>query len=149
MAGLQDIAPTVAKRCVTRAVRAPTRAAAAAASQPACPPPTTITSKRLSIVPCIVSRETFCESLPDTEGGEDPVEHLLDVDQPRYLAESAKRKSDIFGAEFHVPRLKGGCAPVERRSGTRQRLPVALPGDHGIADPDGLLGSAADIRQQL
>src|ERR1700735_5501970 len=46
--GLHDIAPMVAKRCVTSAVRAPMRAAAAAASQPACPPPTTMTSKRLS-----------------------------------------------------------------------------------------------------
>ena len=36
----------VANRCVTRAVRAPMRAAAAAASQPAWPPPTTITSYR-------------------------------------------------------------------------------------------------------
>ena len=35
MAGLQDISPMVAKRCVTSAVRAPMRAAAAAASQPA------------------------------------------------------------------------------------------------------------------
>jgi hypothetical protein len=42
---LHDIAPIVATRCVTSAVRAPMRAAAAAASQPACPPPTTITSK--------------------------------------------------------------------------------------------------------
>ena len=45
MAGLQDIAPIVAKDSVTRAVRAPMRADAAAASQPAWPPPTTITSK--------------------------------------------------------------------------------------------------------
>src|ERR1700754_658130 len=45
MAGLQDIAPTVEKRCVTRAVTAPIRADAAAASQPAWPPPMTMTSK--------------------------------------------------------------------------------------------------------
>src|SRR3954452_20823198 len=45
MAGLQDIAPTVEKRCVTRAVAAPIRAAAEAASQPAWPPPITMTSK--------------------------------------------------------------------------------------------------------
>ncbi len=45
MAGLQDIAPTVAKRWVTSAVLAPMRAAAAAASQPAWPPPITMTSK--------------------------------------------------------------------------------------------------------
>lgn len=38
----------VSKRCVTRAVRAPTRAAAAAASHPACPPPITTTSKQKS-----------------------------------------------------------------------------------------------------
>src|SRR6185436_2780803 len=44
MAGLHDISPTVAKACVTSAVRAPMRAAAAAASVPACPPPTTMTS---------------------------------------------------------------------------------------------------------
>src|SRR5438552_4796695 len=44
IAGLQDIAPIVAKRWVTRAALAPMRAAAAAASQPAWPPPTTITS---------------------------------------------------------------------------------------------------------
>ncbi len=47
MAGLQDIAPTVAKECVTSAVRAPMRAEAAAASVPACPPPMTMTSKSL------------------------------------------------------------------------------------------------------
>ena len=35
----------VSKRWVTRAVRAPQRAAAAAASDPACPPPITMTSK--------------------------------------------------------------------------------------------------------
>ena len=45
MAGLQDIAPMVAKRWVTRAVLAPIRAAALAASQPAWPPPMTMTSK--------------------------------------------------------------------------------------------------------
>ncbi len=45
IAGLQDISPMVSNLCVTRAVRAPIRAAAAAASQPACPPPTTTTSK--------------------------------------------------------------------------------------------------------
>src|SRR5665647_1727796 len=44
MAGLQDIAPTVANRWVTSAVRAPIRAAALAASQPAWPPPITTTS---------------------------------------------------------------------------------------------------------
>src|ERR1700756_2271990 len=44
MAGLQDIAPMVAKRWVTRAVFAPIRAAALAASQPAWPPPMTMTS---------------------------------------------------------------------------------------------------------
>src|ERR1700683_627923 len=42
--GLHDMAPMLANRCVTSAVRAPKRAAAAAASQPACPPPTTMTS---------------------------------------------------------------------------------------------------------
>jgi uncharacterized heparinase superfamily protein len=46
MAGLHDMAPTVEKRCVTRAVVAPIRAAAAAASQPAWPPPITMTSKK-------------------------------------------------------------------------------------------------------
>src|SRR4051794_17979487 len=45
MAGLQDMAPTVEKRCVTRAVAAPIRAEAEAASQPAWPPPITMTSK--------------------------------------------------------------------------------------------------------
>src|SRR5262245_31799086 len=49
MAGLQDIAPTVANRWVIKAVRAPLRAAAAAASQPAWPPPITTTSNRLAI----------------------------------------------------------------------------------------------------
>src|SRR5690606_22228093 len=44
MAGLHDIAPIVSRRWVTKAVRAPIRAAAAAASHPACPPPTTMTS---------------------------------------------------------------------------------------------------------
>src|SRR5882724_3181296 len=44
IAGLQDIAPMVAKRCVTSAVVAPVRAAALAASQPAWPPPITMTS---------------------------------------------------------------------------------------------------------
>src|SRR5262245_52366147 len=49
MAGLQDMAPTVANRWVIKAVRAPMRAAAAAASQPAWPPPITTTSNRLAI----------------------------------------------------------------------------------------------------
>ena len=44
MAGLQDISPMVANRCVTSAVRAPIRAATAAASQPAWPPPTMMMS---------------------------------------------------------------------------------------------------------
>src|SRR3984885_8898143 len=44
IAGLQDISPMVAKRWVTRAVRAPQRAAAVAASHPAWPPPMTTTS---------------------------------------------------------------------------------------------------------
>src|SRR5262249_2058989 len=49
IAGLQDIAPTVANLWVTSAVLAPMRAAAAAASQPAWPPPITTTSNRLAI----------------------------------------------------------------------------------------------------
>src|SRR5579862_6933820 len=49
MAGLQDMAPMVPNWCVTRAVRAPMRAAAAAASQPAWPPPITMTSKSVVI----------------------------------------------------------------------------------------------------
>jgi hypothetical protein len=44
---LQDISPILEKLWVTRAVRAPIRAAADAASQPAWPPPITITSKPL------------------------------------------------------------------------------------------------------
>src|SRR5437660_11326175 len=44
------MAPTVANRCVIRAVRAPIREAAAAASQPACPPPITITSKEIMVL---------------------------------------------------------------------------------------------------
>ena len=47
IAGLQDMAPIVAKRWVTSAVLAPMRAAAAAASQPAWPPPMTMTSKEV------------------------------------------------------------------------------------------------------
>ena len=47
MAGLQDIAPMVEKRCVTNAVLAPMRPDAAAASQPAWPPPMTMTSNDL------------------------------------------------------------------------------------------------------
>jgi hypothetical protein len=46
--GLQDSCPILAILCVTISARAPTRAAAAAASQPAWPPPTTMTSHRLS-----------------------------------------------------------------------------------------------------
>src|SRR3982074_3601610 len=49
IAGLQDIAPMVAKRWVTSAVTAPMRAAAAAASHPAWPPPTTSTSNLATI----------------------------------------------------------------------------------------------------
>ncbi|PRD37165.1 UNVERIFIED_CONTAM: hypothetical protein NCL1_06697 [Trichonephila clavipes] len=45
IAGLQDIVPMSAIRNVTKAVRAPMRAAAAAASHPACPAPITMTSK--------------------------------------------------------------------------------------------------------
>src|ERR1041384_2475393 len=70
MAGLQDIAPIVEKRCVTRAVRAPMRAAAAAASQPACPPPMTITSKEFIGVGCTGSvcleQEKRACDVPDT-----------------------------------------------------------------------------------
>jgi hypothetical protein len=44
IAGLHDISPIVAKRCVTSAVSAPQRAAAVAASHPAWPPPMTTTS---------------------------------------------------------------------------------------------------------
>ena len=51
MAGLHDIAPMVAIRCVTRAVLAPMRALAAAASQPAWPPPMTMTSNRVFMRP--------------------------------------------------------------------------------------------------
>src|SRR5882724_6254105 len=62
MAGLQDMAPMVAKRWVTKAVVAPIRAAALAASQPAWPPPMTITSNwsdveiDLEIMPRLLSR---------------------------------------------------------------------------------------------
>src|SRR5438552_19035849 len=49
MAGLHDIAPTVANRWVKSAVLAPIRAAAAAASEPAWPPPITMTSNESSI----------------------------------------------------------------------------------------------------
>ena len=50
MAGLQDISPTVANRCVTSAARAPIRAATAAASHPAWPPPTMMMSKGLELM---------------------------------------------------------------------------------------------------
>src|ERR1700704_4898665 len=58
MAGLQDIAPMVAKRWVTKAVFAPIRAAALAASQPAWPAPITMTSKKSAreIMPRLLSR---------------------------------------------------------------------------------------------
>src|SRR5437868_5653079 len=58
MAGLQDIAPMVAKRWVTKAVFAPIRAAALAASQPAWPPPITMASKESTreIMPRLLSR---------------------------------------------------------------------------------------------
>ena len=45
MAGLQLIWPTVSQLVVSRAVRAPSRAAASAASVPAWPAPITSTSK--------------------------------------------------------------------------------------------------------
>src|SRR5262249_50139168 len=61
IAGLQDIAPTVAKRWVTSATLAPMRAAAAAASQPAWPPPTTTTSYCRFIVPNSPSAELLAD----------------------------------------------------------------------------------------
>ena len=45
--GLQDIWPSVSMLWVSSSVLRPMRAQASAASVPACPPPTTITSKRL------------------------------------------------------------------------------------------------------
>src|ERR1700733_9662033 len=50
IAGLHDISPIVAKRCVTSAVDAPQRAAAVAASHPAWPPPMTTTSNLIGDV---------------------------------------------------------------------------------------------------
>src|ERR1043166_4057824 len=94
IAGLHDMAPTVAKRCVTSAVAAPMRAAAAAASQPAWPPPMTITSKRDSVEDIArfyrsgiagskqeasVSRETR-RLFPDAEVTENDIEHVLHID---------------------------------------------------------------------
>src|SRR5690349_663040 len=87
-AGLQDIAPTVEKRCVTRAVWAPQRAAAAAASQPACPPPTTTTSNpsmpTVLHAPCPSAKRPGLfhvkRLLPDAEIAEDRLQHVLDVD---------------------------------------------------------------------
>ena len=46
IAGLQLIAPSVSRLCVSSSVFTPMRALASAASAPAWPPPTTITSKR-------------------------------------------------------------------------------------------------------
>ena len=46
--GLHDICPSVSMLCVSSSVFAPIRAEASAASVPAWPPPTTITSKRVS-----------------------------------------------------------------------------------------------------
>ena len=63
MAGLQDIAPMVAKRWVTKAVYATIRAAALAASQPAWPPPITMTSKESA-------REIMRDFYPELEGAE-------------------------------------------------------------------------------
>src|SRR5207253_543897 len=98
IAGLQDIAPMVANRCVTSAVLPPIRAAAAAASQPACPPPITMTSNfvltaellpegaRANKAASRPGREMFHvkhlgrELLSDTEIAEDDVEHVLDID---------------------------------------------------------------------
>src|SRR5690349_7056598 len=95
MAGLHDISPTVAKRCVTSAVDAPSRAAAAAASQPACPPPTTMTSKCVLMRRSIlnpgtdvkssepVSRETGKILFTYAEVAKDRIENFLHVDAPR------------------------------------------------------------------
>src|SRR5262245_35259654 len=94
MAGLHDISPTVAKRCVSSAVDAPSRAAAAAASQPAWPPPTTMTSKcvlmRCSILnprtdvksAGAVSRETGKFLFTNAKVPKDRIEDFLDIDAP-------------------------------------------------------------------
>src|ERR1700692_4207599 len=95
--GLHDMAPTVAKRWVINAVRAPSRAAAAAASQPAWPPPTTTTAyfTRASLTAAKigtasdgveVSRET---SLADAEIGENHIKQILDINLACYAAETA------------------------------------------------------------
>ena len=103
------MAPTVAKLCVTSAVRAPSRAAAAAASVPAWPPPTTMTSNCIhrnllaEASPPVkrtgsVSRETG--SFPDTEIPKDDIEQVLDIHPPRKSTQCIRRVPQLLGAQL-------------------------------------------------
>lgn len=92
MAGLHDIAPIASRLKLTRATEAPIRAAAAAASQPAWPPPITIMSKLVFIVP----RETL---LADAETTEQRIEHVFDASTARYPVEHKARQPQSLGAD--------------------------------------------------
>src|SRR5277367_2117436 len=85
IAGLQDISPIVAKRCVTSAVRAPERAAAAAASHPAWPPPMTTTSNFMGVDLFHVKHGAIAILLPDTQSCKNLSEHIFNADPPDNL----------------------------------------------------------------
>src|SRR5215468_1614750 len=136
IAGLHDMAPTVAKRWVTSAVAAPMRAAAAAASQPAWPPPITMTSNLRSMAPrslldgtrpvktrryvapepISVSRETPAyrcrrsnasgESLADAEIAEDHLQDFLNIDPAGQSPEGSRRQPKFLGHDILARRLR-------------------------------------------
>src|SRR6202022_1389926 len=189
IAGLHDIAPTVANRWVTSAVRAPMRAAAAAASQPACPPPITMTSKLFSIRRCFrcadvatrgrsvkarapplpggVGSEHFARLpgwaaplhpqgsrpalsrrridrgflfhvkhlLPDTEVGENNVNHILDVDPSGDPTESPRREPQLLRDQVLLAPRPLLDRPLQRLDGFGQRRPVPGPRDDARLSP--------------
>jgi hypothetical protein len=111
-AGLQDISPSVSMRWVTRAVRAPMRAAAAAASLPAWPPPMTMTSKSSRFV-------SVFDGMRIAHGG----------------ARESKLRARRMAGPFHVSQdpipvtvaMMPNCRRVTRESKVRVRnMPVSV-----------------------
>ena len=128
MDGLQDISPTVSRRCVSSSVRAPTRAAAAAASVPACPPPTTITSKYSSISASFhaaVYRIRVRDANPNS-AGKAPI-HRWGL--PNLAPENAPLLPDAKGAEYCVQdtfNVHGTCHGAQRAHGAAQVFTAKL-----------------------
>src|SRR5205085_8565996 len=106
MAGLHDMRPIASRSIVTRATRAPPRAATRAASAPACPPPMTTMSNRCSI------RSTWNTAagclFPDAELREDLGQDLVVGDRAGQQAERIRRPVEIDDDDrLFVPGIQG------------------------------------------